>query len=195
MQAAIWLLLATGARVGELVKARWSEFDLDAGTWTIPAERSKNGKPHLVHLSAFALDWLRRLREPSPGTLLFEGRKANEPLSEKWIGKCLRDRQRATPLRGRSRKSGALVLAGGEWRMHDLRRTMASRMGDLGIAPHVIEKCLNHALEGILRVYQHQEYLPERKAAFERWGQELARLAAGQAAPANVLVLRRRAQA
>jgi integrase len=190
VQAALWLLLATGARVGELVKAHWSEFDLKAGIWTIPAERSKNGKPHAVHLSGFALDWLKRLREKSPGALLFEGRKDREPLSEKWIGKCIRDRQRAKALRGRTKKTGVLLLDGGEWRIHDLRRTMASRMGDLGIAPYVIEKCLNHALDGILRVYQHQEYLPERKAAFERWGAELARLSAGEAARPNVLPLR-----
>lgn len=53
---------------------------------------------------------------------------------------------------------------------------MASRMGDLGTAPHIIEKCLNHTLGGILAVYQRQEYLPERKAAFETWGNYLERI-------------------
>jgi hypothetical protein len=72
---------------------------------------------------------------------------------------------------------------------------MASRMGDLGIAPHVIEKCLNHALDGILRVYQPQEYLPEREAAYERWGAELARLASGEGAQSNVLPMRKRSGA
>jgi integrase len=174
--AALWLLLATGARVGELVRADWCEFDLKGGTWTIPAERSKNGKPHIVHLSHFALGWLKRLREASPGTLLFEGRNAGKPVSEKWIGKCIRDRQRTKPLKGRSKKTGMLMLDGGGWRVHDLRRTMASRMGDLGTAPHVIEKCLNHTLEGILRVYQHQEYMPERNTAFKTWGEALQSL-------------------
>lgn len=195
VQAALWLLLATGARVAELVGAEWSEFDLERAEWRIPAERSKNGRPHVVHLSRFALGWLERLAELGTGRLLFEGRKAGEPLSPTWIGKCLRDRQRSTALRGRSRKTGVLLLPGGEWRVHDLRRTMASRMGDLGVAPHIVEKCLNHALGGILRVYQHQEYLPERRAAFERWGAELARLSAGDSAPANVLPLRRPALA
>ncbi len=194
VQAALWLLLATGARVGELVKAEWTEFDLQGGTWTIPAERSKNAKAHIVHLSGFALDWLKRLAEAGTGKLLFEGRKAGEPVSEKWIGKCVRDRQRTKALRGRTKKTGVLLLDGGEWRVHDLRRTMASRMGDIGIAPHVIEKCLNHALEGILRVYQHQEYLPERKAAFEIWGAELARLSSGESAESNVVPMQRKAR-
>lgn len=194
VQAALWLLLATGARVGEFTKAQWSEFDLTGNTWEIPAERSKNGKPHIVHLSGFALDWLKRLAEAGTGRLLFEGRSAGTPVSEKWIGKCIRDRQRTKALRGRTKKTGVLLLDGGEWRIHDLRRTMASRMGDLGIAPHVIEKCLNHALEGILRVYQHQEYLPERRAAFERWGAELARLSSGEGAESNVLPMQRKAR-
>lgn len=176
IQAALWLLLATGARAGELIRARWSEFDLDACTWTIPAERSKNGKPHVVHLSDFAMHWIKPLQGEGVTALLFEGRNEGEPLSEKWISKCLRDRQRTVALKNRTKKTGVLLLSGGEWRAHDLRRTMASRMGDLGVAPHVIEKCLNHTLGGILAVYQRQEYLPERKAAFETWGSYLERI-------------------
>jgi integrase len=176
IQVALWLVLATGARAGELIRAGWSEFDLEARIWTIPAERSKNGKPHLVHLSDFAMHWIKQLQGKGVTALLFEGRTEGEPLSEKWISKCLRDRQRTVALKNRTKKTGVLMLSGGEWRTHDLRRTMASRMGDLGVAPHVIEKCLNHALGGILAVYQRQEYLPERKAAFETWGNYLERI-------------------
>ena len=53
---------------------------------------------------------------------------------------------------------------------------MATRMGDLGILPHVVEKCLSHKMAGVMAVYNRQEYLPERKAAFEAWGAQLARL-------------------
>ncbi len=176
MQVALWLLLATGARAGELIRARWSEFDLEARIWTIPAERSKNGKPHIVHLSDFSMLLLKKLEDEGVTKLLFEGRNEGEPLSEKWVSKCLRDRQRTIALKNRTKKTGVLLLSGGEWRAHDLRRTMASRMGDLGIAPHIIEKCLNHSLGGILAVYQRQEYLPERKTAFQTWGNYLERI-------------------
>jgi integrase len=68
------------------------------------------------------------------------------------------------------------MLSGGEWSPHDLRRTMASRMGDLGIEPHVIERCLNHIQQGIVGVYQRQEYLAARKAALMMWGEKIEAL-------------------
>jgi integrase len=189
VELAIWLLLATGCRVGELTKARWSDFDLGegAGTWTIPEEHSKNRESHLIHLSGFAIEKLKRLKELSPRELLFEGREPRnehwrpngKPLHAKQIGKYTRDRQRMKRLKRRTKHTGILRLEGGAWRIHDLRRTMASRMGDLGIAPHVIEKTLNHQLEGILAVYQTQTFMPEREEAFERWGRLLTLLAKG----------------
>lgn len=59
---------------------------------------------------------------------------------------------------------------------HDLRRTFASRMADLGVAPHVIEKMLDHKLQGMMAVYNHAEYWPERTAAMKLWGQKLSAL-------------------
>ncbi len=177
IQAALWLLLATGVRVNQLIGARWSEFDLDARIWSIPEERAqKNAPAYVVHLSDFTMNWIKQLQDKGVTKLLFEGRKEGEPLSEKWISKCLRDRQRTVALKNRTKKTGVLLLSGGAWTPHDLRRTMASRMGDLGVAPHIIEKCINHKLNGILAVYQRQEYLPERKAAFETWGNFLERI-------------------
>ena len=94
-------------------------------------------------------------------------------MSDKALSKAVRDRIREVPLKKRTAKAQALMLSGGEWSPHDLRRTMASRMGDLGVAPHVIERCLNHIQQGIVGVYQRQEYLLERKAAFQLWGTTL----------------------
>lgn len=185
LQRAVWLILATGARVGELSGARRADFDLTAAEWHIP--ETKNGSAHLVHLSPFALVQVRALLAPvkrkSPRAApppssewLLPGRDPSKPISPKLIAKLIGDRQRDEPMKGRAKTAGALVLAGGKWTPHDLRRTMASRMQDLGIAPHVIEKCLNHALEGILAVYQTADLMPERRAAFNAWGAELARL-------------------
>ncbi len=117
-----------------------------------------------------------RAEPPRPSDWLLPGRDPDKPISPKLIAKLIGDRQRDAPMKGRAKTAGALVLAGGRWTPHDLRRTMASRMQDLGIAPHVIEKCLNHALEGILAVYQTSDLMPERRAAFEVWGAELDRL-------------------
>lgn len=173
MQAATWLVLATGARVREMLHAEWNEFDLQEKIWTIPAKRSKNGRQHLVHLSTFALRQLEILADYRSGPYLFAGRIDGQPISDKALTKAVRDRIRSEPLKKRSPNTGSLLLSGGPWTPHDLRRTLASRMGDLGIAPHVIERCLNHTQQGIVGVYQRQEYMPDRKLAFATWGRQL----------------------
>lgn len=175
-QSAIWLLLATGTRVGELIKAKWSEIDMRAKTWVIPVENSKNGREHLIHLSDFALKQMKELRSLSDASYVLGGRSPEISMSDKTISKAVRDRIRTKPLRNRTQKVATLVLSGGEWSPHDLRRTMASRMGDLDIEPYVIERCLNHVQQGIVSVYQRQEYIPQRKKAFEKWGNKLASL-------------------
>lgn len=182
MSAALRLMLATGARVGEVTKARWSNIDVKANTWHIPAENSKNGREHLIHLSDYAVQQICVLSEYRSNSYLLAGSRIrvnaagenpDAPLSEKTITKAVHDRIRTVALKGRTQSTGVLMLTGGEWSPHDLRRTMATRMGDMGVAPHVIERCLNHIQQGIVAVYQRQEYLVERQAAFELWGQRL----------------------
>jgi len=177
LQQALWVILGTGCRVGELSGAKVSEFDLDGGTWRIP--ETKNGKPHMVHLSRFVVSHLRALL-PQANTYLLPGRSDTDdndrPIDDKFISKAVADRQRLRPLKGRTKRADVLVLAGGRWTCHDLRRTMASRMRELGISSDVIERCLNHTPQGIVGTYQTSELLPERKAAFEAWGNEIERL-------------------
>lgn len=183
MQAALWLILATGMRVGELLKARWDEIDEDAGLWRIPAANAKNQREHLVHISPFAKRQLAIIGALKSGPFLFPGQKPDCPISDKALTKAVRDRIRPTALKKRTPHSATLVLSRGDWTPHDLRRTMASRMGDLGVEPHVIERCLNHIQQGIVGVYQRQEYLVERKAAFDAWGHKLEELTQQVAKP------------
>jgi integrase len=178
--ASIYFLLATGARIGELTNAKWVDVDETKQTWSIPAANSKNGRAHLIHLSPFSMQQIGTLKCFRTGDFLLAGRKENAPLSEKTISKAIRDRIRTKPLNKRTPKVASLITSGGEWSPHDLRRTMASRMGDLGIEPHVIERCLNHTPQGIIAVYQRQEYLQERRAAFVKLGSELSKLTALQ---------------
>jgi len=72
--------------------------------------------------------------------------------------------------------SRALKRAGMRYTPHDLRRTMATRLSDLGVAPHVIEKMLHHRMEGVMAVYNRAEYLPERKEAWQQWASHLKTL-------------------
>ena len=194
-QAAVRFLLATGARVGELNKARWDQLDLGARTWTIPKENAKNGREHVVHLCPFALDQLETLAAHRFGDWLLSSRTGDAPIEDKALVKALRDRQREKPLKGRTKACATLRLDGGDWSPHDLRRTLSTRMGDLAVPPHVIERCLNHTMQGVMAVYNRADYAAERKDALERWGAQLERLFAPAPAaarvPANVIALPR----
>ncbi|RIA46567.1 site-specific recombinase XerD [Hephaestia caeni] len=160
------LLLATAQRRGELANMRWSELDLEARTWVIPAERAKNGKPHVVHLSDFAVSLLDEVPQFVDCDFVFTTTRRS-PVSG--FSKALRW------LHKHSETS--------DWHMHDLRRTAASGMARAGVAPYVIEKVLNHVsgtISGVAAVYNRYGYDAERCAALEKWGAGLAELSHGE---------------
>ena len=176
IRKATWLMLATGARIGELANARWRDIDVQAGTWTIPAEFSHSGHAHLVPLSTFALRHLQSdtgLRSGSDW--VFPGRNGAEPLSPKALGKQIRDRQRGTQIRGRSAATKELLLSGGAWTPLDLRRTAAALMRDVGVPDHVVCACLDHGTRtGSASMTTEHGALGEHcRAAFNRLGQWL----------------------
>jgi integrase len=153
----IRMLILTGQRRNEVAGAKWNELDLEKGMWTIPGERAKNGKAHLVHLGAEAIATLHAIPRHEGRELVFTTTGTS-------------------PISGFSRAKEALDKASGvrDWRIHDLRRTFATlATGDLGIEPAVVDKILNHssgAVTGIAAVYQRAQYLDKRKEAMEQWG-------------------------
>jgi len=157
------LLLATAQRRGELAEMRWSEIDFEAKTWVIPSERSKNGKAHVVPLSPFALGMLDEVPRFLDCDYVFTATRKS-PVSG--FSKALR------------RLSEGSQTA--DWRWHDLRRTAASRMARAKVAPHVVEKVLNHVsgiISGVAAVYNRYGYDDEAREALEGWGAMLANLA------------------
>ncbi|EJO30353.1 phage integrase family protein [Achromobacter marplatensis] len=177
-ELALWWTLATLGRAVEVATVkRRGVVNRKAATWTIPAEVSKNKKPHLVHLSAFALAvWDKMCELPGDGEYVFEGRDGGH-LSETEVTRRLSDRQtRAKPVKGR-KNSTVLDLPGGHWTQHDLRRTGATIMGELDISSDVIDLCLNHKkAKRTTRTYQRQTMLPQRKEAFDCLGVHLSNL-------------------
>lgn len=172
---AVWLMLATGARIGEVAHARWRDLDPVARTWTIPAEFSHSGRDHVVPLSAFALRHFSPEGESRRSeTWVFPGRYASEALSPKALGKQIRDRQRGSHIRGRASGTTTLLLPGGAWTPLDLRRTAAALMAELGTRAEVIGACLDHAVRGdAQRAYHRLPTLEERREALERLGERL----------------------
>lgn len=178
-QAAIWLMLSTCCRVGELLASEWSHINLETGIWIIPPENAKNGKKHTIYLSSFAIAQFRTVEALRQSERwIFPNTHGTGPVCNKTLAKQIGDRQLALkdrlPMSNRSKQTDALILADGKWTPHDLRRTGATLMGMLNVRPDVIEKCLNHIEQNkIIRVYQHQTLVPEQRAAWQILGERL----------------------
>ena len=180
-ELALWIMLGTAARVGEVSRAKWEHVNLDKRTWRIPSENAKNGEEHHVHLSDFALTLFKELHTLTGGTPWCypadnkrdaEG-NPTEHVCVKSIAKQVKDRQRTTPMKGRSKATATLLLSGGEWTPHDLRRTAATIMGDRGVSVEIIERALNHVPDKLTRTYQKSDRWPELQDAWNRLGQHL----------------------
>lgn len=162
----IRLLIATGARRGEVGGMRWSELDLSRGIWTIPAERTKNGRQHVLPLTSLALSIIGSLPKRIDRDHLF-GTRSTRGLAH-WHEKADLDQ-----------RLGSAVKS---WRIHDLRRTLATRLCDLGTAPHVVEQILNHRSGhrgGVAGIYNRSSYEREVKAALALWAEHVRTLVEG----------------
>jgi integrase len=153
----VQVLALTGQRRDEVGRMDWEHLDLRHKVWVIPGEHAKNGKPHLVQLSKPVLAILEAV--PRTGDLVFS-----------------RDGKRF--FQGYSKAKARLDRLSGvsDWTLHDLRRTVVSGMAQLGVAPHVADKILNHqsgTISGVAAVYQRHEFLKERKQALELWGDHI----------------------
>ena len=153
------MLLMTGQRRSEVARMRWSDVDFDLKVWTIPGEVTKSGRSHDVPLSKLALEVLEALPHFT-GDHIFTTTAGAKPVS------------------GYSRaKSRAEELSGvTEWRLHDCRRTVGTRMTQCGIQIFVVGRVLNHAPRsavGITSVYDRYSYEPEKRRALEVWAAKL----------------------
>lgn len=174
-ECAIWIMLSTCCRVGELSRAQWRHIDFAAKTFFIPTENSKNGKAHTIYLSDFTLRQFRQLAEVRQSDRwLLPNRGNTAHVCDKSLSKQVDGRQNPVIHPGRTAANTALMLPGGKWTPHDLRRTGATLMGDLGVAPDVIEKCLNHTEENkVKRIYQRQKLEAEQAQAWRVLGSRL----------------------
>lgn len=182
-QAAVWLMLSTCCRVGELMRSQWQHLDLESGTWTIPAQHSKNKKAHTIYLSEFAKNQFQKLIQTKLSEKwIFPNSFGTNHVCPRTLAKQIGDRQMGLqerkPMSGRSKQTDALILARVKWTPHDLRRTGATIMGGLNVRPDVIEKCLNHIEQNkMVRTYQHQTLIPEQKEAWRLLGERLELIA------------------
>ena len=167
------LLLLTGQRREEIAAMQWDELDLASGLWSMGSGRTKNSRKHTIALSPLVLELLQGIEHRGDRALCFGSRKG--PFSGWSKAKLGLDERITAALRAENPKAKPMLA----WRLHDLRRTAATRMADLGVQPHVVEAVLNHVSghkAGIAGVYNHAAYSLEKKAALTLWSKHIADL-------------------
>ncbi|MBO1021662.1 site-specific integrase [Methylobacterium sp. SD274] len=166
--SAVQLLILTGQRRSEVLEADWREFNLAASSWTIPRERAKNDRAHVVPLSPRVTEILDGLPRIGAKPLFVFTTNGTTPFSG------------VSKAHDRLNRLAAAHMPEGEplapWRLHDIRRTFASGCARLGVSVHVVEKALNHTsgtFGGIVGVYQRHDFADERRRAMELWAGHL----------------------
>jgi integrase len=206
------LLLLTAQRRDEVGTLTFPEIDLDKRLWSIPREKAKNDRAHEVHLSDLALTVLSSIGETrgkidtlkdcplvftTNGVTPVSGfSRAKERLDAEM--ERLARKHRKLPEEDDALRRALKLKPGDElprlvpeFILHDLRRTAATGMAKLNIAPHVVDKVLNHVsgtIRGVAAVYNRHAYTEERKTALEAWGRYVAALI--EQKPSNVFALR-----
>jgi integrase len=161
--AIIKLLILTGSRREEIGSLCWSEVTGDQ--IVLPPQRTKNNREHHIPIVG-AVHAIFDGRERDD-TFVF-GRQHAKPFSGWGVSKAGLDR--------RIRAAGHQLPG---WRLHDLRRTMRTGLGKLGIAPHVAELAINHARKGIEATYDKYRYEGEIKTALTMWANHVLAIVEG----------------
>lgn len=176
---ALKILLITAQRRGEIATAEWSHLDLDdKKVWTIPATNSKNSKEHHVPLSPTGVELFKRLKAlagpsrfvmPSPQVIGVSNTASgidNRRVSK--VSPAALDKHFTERAITKAVERHASEIGIAHWTPHDLRRTASTQLAKLGVLPHVKEKILNHALPPMMAVYDHHDYMEERRAALHQ---------------------------
>jgi len=168
------LIMLTGCRRDEIGGLKWSEIDLPKRTITLPGERTKNGQPHVVPLSDAALTIIKSIVR-SDREHVFDIR-ANAGFSDWSKSKAALDR---------------VAKLKEPWTLHDLRRTVRTGLGKLGIQPHIAEAALNHLPPRLVCTYDRNTYASEKRAALDTWAAHL-KVAVARTTGANVTPIRKK---
>ena len=169
-------LLLTGQRRAEVAGMRRAEVDAGEGVWTIPQERTKNKLAHEVPLSPAVRGLLASV--PHVGDCVFKtGRTGDKPLNSFTVAK---ERLDAAILEARNTRAQGERRGKAEpmphWTLHDLRRTMRTRLSKLGVTPEIAERAIGHIPTGVRAVYDRHQFHEEKRAALALWAQSLANI-------------------
>ena len=170
------LLLLTGARLNEVARMTRGELSADDATWALAGTRTKNKRPHVVPLAPL----VRKLLTGTPQIVGQSGYVFTTTGEAPVSGFSKAKRQIDAAMLAAAKKEPGGQVSIPSWRLHDLRRTCATGMAELGIAPHIVEAALNHisgARAGVAGTYNRAAYAEEKRTAFERWAMHVLSVA------------------
>lgn len=154
---ALRMLLVTGQRPGEVCGMTWGEIGED-GFWRLPQERAKNQEGHRIPLTNMATEILRTA-QPYAGDCVYVFRssyKADSPIDRHSLSRAISRHWKQIGLKEK-------------FTPHDLRRTMRTRLAELGISDIVAERAMGHKLQGMMAIYNRYSYDQEKREALEKW--------------------------
>ena len=173
-------LMLSGQRRDEIAAAQWGEIDLDKGLLTIGADRMKAKAGHIVPLTPAVVEIFETLPRFAAGDFVFSGQTGAKPFYGFSKAKARLDK-----ITGRGVAPYAL---------HDLRRTVRTRLAELGVTPFIGELVIGHVQKGVHAIYDLHRYTAEKRDALERWERRLLDIVAGPG-PHNVVALPKRTRA
>jgi integrase len=192
------MALVTGQRREEVAGLRWQDVNEGECIWTLPSAMTKAGRSHVVPLSPLAMATLSQATEMALQLLGQEGeREGDPPKLPIYVFTTRGDRPISGYSKAKARLDKAIAEACakdgrptlGPWTIHDLRRTVGTGLGKLGVSRFVIARVLNHADGSVTGIYDRHEYLAEKRHALDAWATYLTNLFAEPAA--NIVQLRR----
>jgi integrase len=184
------VLLLTGQRRSEVAGMRAVELCFRNRMWSLPKERTKNGEAHDVPLPDEVVHIIKALPRIAGHGFIFTNTGVT-PVSGFSRAKTSLDKLMTEAACLETSKSKTSIEP---WTLHDLRRTCASGMAALGIAPHIVESVLNHksgTIKGVAAVYNRHQYSGEKRQALEAWATRVAEIVAYDS---NVIPLRVRSR-
>ena len=155
-------LLLTGQRIRESQLARWAHVTGDR--WFIPARNNKSNRDHWVALSRQTQDLLESIPRSRDKIFGSTSETAVQSYLKRWCS-----RHKIGLLNQETRHHDSFTP-------HDLRRTFSTRLNELKVGPHVVEKILNHKMSGVMAVYNQADYEDERVAAMQLWADDVQRI-------------------
>ena len=176
---ALRLVLVTGQRPGEIIGLHRSE--IDGQWWTIPVERSKNRRENRVFLTPLALELIGDKED-----YIFESPRKEKPIAVNALAHAVRNNsswaQKPKKKKTRQEKGKFLFSIEEPWTPHDLRRTCATHLQELGFSDEIMDAVLNHAKKGVTGIYGRYKYDREKQLALEAWSRKIQRLLEGKEA-------------